>query len=1584
MNRRSRTAFRIGTSIANRTQTSVTKSPSFFSKCICVLLFASLLSASAAFGQVEDLIADPAADPANKKQLKDLFRDIFGGKKNNRPQNPRRAIPGGGIGDANGSRDPIDSRAPRDVRVEQLMQTADDATKKKDFKTAIDLYQRLLDQPEDSLSHSTTGKWQSARQTANERLGQLPETVLTEYRSQYGGLAQQLLQSARRSGQAADFVGVATRFFHTPAGYEAAQYLATQHFDKSEFELAARWFSELAASPAAVNQQDAWLVQAAFALTKAGDTEGAAALIRRLSAGPETYVALGSTKIKASEFLSHTSDVTALEKRSLSDWIQLYGTAARTGTAIGGDPLLTPNWTVPLTASHSVRNSIKWLAHDLQDQHRSMILAAQPLAVNGRVIYRDLRGLRCVDIERGETIWEGIEGVSAERILSGFPLPQSEMNDNWRFQGNPFPNQNDYQGMSAEYSPLTSLLFRDGTYGLISSDGERVFVVEDYGILSMRQPGQNWGWDGTPEHNDAYGVPWKTNRLAAYDLRTGRALWSVGGIQSNESFDLPLSGSYIHGTPVVDGTDLFLVASKGEEVRLWALDSKLGQPKWSQLIAFSDTKIDQDLARRWIAAQVSVGRGIVVCPTSVGWLVAVDRMRQSVLWAYRYSPREQNVGERDSSVPLLVQRELNGAWCPSAPVISDSRVIFTPQDEPVLICLSAVDGQLLWQKPKETGLYLAGVFDQLAIVVGESDVSALKLSDGNVAWKSEFRNGIRPSGRCVVVEDRIYLPLNSGELRVIQLKTGTVASKTYVASAEPALGNIAMHRGQLVSLGLSGMTAFGQRDAIFEEIQQRLAANPEDAQALLRSSEIQLMNRDYAAALPLLRKVAVDRLSNAEQARHRSALVECLSVLTRDDPKLRNEEFAELGGIVSSPAEILAYNNLIVEKLTAEKRSADAFDKLTELVTRVDNQPISAPSDREWKLKPLFWISGRMQSVWSEAIESERQRIDDLVVAKIREASSGDLDSLQRVATLFAFHPAGIDVLERFVERLIEAKDFAGAQLELERLAEFSNHATAARATERLARLMILQKQPKDAVYYFSQLESKFGDTVVRDGRTGEQLVRQVRDSGELDFAPHLFSQLWQSTTLKVDQSMINFAPQSQDVAHETSLPFFSNLGLEYHQNEQRLAFESAATGQVEWMVPLHGALRVADDGYLTASHIGHQMYFVSRGVLHAISPVERRILWTKTLDNGGDGNLQLRNDSRQMVSPMSTAGRDESSPSLLLQKSMTMGNLVIVRPGYLCLYGRRSLTLLNPRTGEEIWQRDGLPVNAQIIGNREAIFVVSLDRADPLAYRASDGKPLDVPRVGKFLSNALMASGSSFLLFEQPGAPPLATFGIRRSKTAKSILRLFDPVTHKTEWQLEYPAGTLVNPLGQSELILAKTDGHLERLEISTGKVTNLEVNPQPHANPKSSEKFLLADDDRIYLIANEADFRNHWFGENLASVRAHGWITAWSRRDNRFLWSQRVEHQNLVIDRFSTMPVLLFVSRSLRQQRGDMGVLNIEAIHKQTGNVLIDSKIASTYTGFHALEIKPQIPSIELKSYNGRLRLTPADEAVSPDSND
>lgn len=207
--------------------------------------------------------------------------------------------------------------------------------------------------------------------------------------------------------------------------------------------------------------------------------------------------------------------------------------------AAAGDPLLIPRWENPLTDSPAVARRIEHLQLDLRDQGLAPILAWQPLATHGVVLFRGLRGVRAVDIATGSTLWETETTLTPEGMIAGLPPAGVDPQQSWRFRMNNLQQDGEYAGPSAEYHPVASLLFRDGVYGSISSDGQHVFLLEDQAVLSRSQPGWQWG---EQENQDLYGLDWTSNRLSAYDLLSGRLRWTVGGSAADESLQLPLSG----------------------------------------------------------------------------------------------------------------------------------------------------------------------------------------------------------------------------------------------------------------------------------------------------------------------------------------------------------------------------------------------------------------------------------------------------------------------------------------------------------------------------------------------------------------------------------------------------------------------------------------------------------------------------------------------------------------------------------------------------------------------------------------------------------------------------------------------------------------------------------------------------------------------------------------------------------------------------------------------------------------------------------------------------------------------------------
>ncbi|MEK6235577.1 MAG: hypothetical protein N2C14_12785, partial [Planctomycetales bacterium] len=122
---------------------------------------------------------------------------------------------------------------------------------------------------------------------------------------------------------------------------------------------------------------------------------------------------------------------------------------------------------------------------------------------------------------------------------------------------------------------LKQRLWNDQSFGTLSSDGKRVFAIEDLalrtnqrnipgrGVFVMR-PGQRTTGSSVKDYN----------RLAAYGIRTGKLKWEVGGRKGDG--ELHLAGTFFLGPPLPLAGRLYVLGEAGNEVKLIVLDAVTG------------------------------------------------------------------------------------------------------------------------------------------------------------------------------------------------------------------------------------------------------------------------------------------------------------------------------------------------------------------------------------------------------------------------------------------------------------------------------------------------------------------------------------------------------------------------------------------------------------------------------------------------------------------------------------------------------------------------------------------------------------------------------------------------------------------------------------------------------------------------------------------------------------------------------------------------------------------------------------------------------------------------------------------------
>lgn len=1471
---------------------------------------------------------------------------------------------------ASGAKDYIDARAPRDLPLEALWTTARSALDAGDWKRGIDWTQKLLDIPGDALIRTGPDRWTSLRAAAQARLNAAPREIRIDYERQYGGLAQQLLLETRRNGSTERLVEVATRFLHTRAGADAANALATWHVDRQEFALAVRWFHELDASGAEIARDPRWRLKAALAARQAAP-ETVDAWLKPLGNAP---VEIGGRSLSPRTALDDLPSMSNSVEPQIAEWRQAFGTSARTALVPPGEPLLQPEWSRPLSTHPVIEARVVELLRDLQDEALIPFLAAMPIAIGDYIAFRDLRGVRVVSAGTGQVLWDTARGLTPEQILLGQPQTNG---DTARF---PWPQGLDdsFFGEMAEFHPLTNLLFRDATVGHISSDGQRLFVLEDVAVLTRNQSG--YQWDDSADTDDPFGMAWATNRLTAYDLATGRERWTIGGPAGDDPYAPPLAGSFFLGAPLAVGDELFAVATLGEEIRLWSLDAATGRPRWWQLLAYADTKIERDIARRWIGSPIAAGQGILVCPTTVGWVVAVDTARRSLMWAHRYLPPVEDP-QSDPGLQFLPQRGLNDQWAVGSPMIVGQSVLFAPPDGQDLICLNLGDGALKWQHPRGEGLLVAGVAADRVLILEATGLQALSLGTGEVLWRCPWDSGRNPIGRGVVAGDRFILPMSDRELWSIDITSGDLKQRLRQPDGQPALGNLIKANGRWISLGPEGCIVFRERDDVKAELAARLQQDATDPDALLRGAEIDLLDRNFRGAEARLNRIR-SRLDAVNEQRRRTVLWQVLSHRLHSDPDAGEAALNELSRLAATDEERFLVTAWSAKWHEHHGDAFRAFQVLYEAGRERQPEWVSSPDEPTVRVRRVAYLAGRMADLRTRASSDIRARIDDVIARAIDGVASGNEkplqtfdESRQRLAELFAPQAASAKLWRQLANERIAARDWSGAEAILGRLCEHSDAAVSAESRLRLAHLWIRWGVGEDARPLLETLIARGG--VLPDGRRVDEAARFLL--GELpvdadDVAPpsRVAVSKWQSR-----QTPTTHAPPMQEILPPLGWPSWRRYSIQHEPQEQRVTFQSWSSDAWQWLAPLRTRGQGGDQQYAPSQFVDHRLWIVSHDTLHCLSPFERRIVWTRGLDPSFDAQSHRQ---AMRTTPPSLYGSSEQETGFETWDRWTneRGCLAVANRRYVCLVGRRELVVLDPLTGHDIWRKANVSPQAAVFGGTDVLYVFQQHRDPPIAeaYRAADGQPLSIPNLADRLSHALTIRGNDLVLLEArrpfglPFIMPIPT------------LRRWNPLTGRDAWKLDLPAGSVAGMAGDEMAIvlLPKSEGapnsprKLEWIDLENGTRHPL----APVTLVASTSSFVpLVDDDHIYLVANnESGVAYHHYGDSLPSIPAHGRVAAWDRRTGQLLWHRDVADQHLVLDRFTHSPVLLFLSRSWKQQaNSSFTQLSLLALHKPTGQVLYESTAPSAFSGFHGLVIRPAVPSIELQSYNLKLRLSPAE---------
>jgi outer membrane protein assembly factor BamB len=1536
---------------------------------------------------------------------------------------------------------------PANPRAQLRLKAAADFIKEEAWAEAVRDLQWLLDLKEDTFvevdKQGPDGKkavtWSSVRTEANRLLASLPPVGRERYELEYGPTATHLLQEARDKTSPEKIAEVAQRFSHTKAWVKALPLLGHFYLDTGDWALAAFFYGRLLGRLPVADWEAETLFHATRAFRLAGNKSQAEKIWKEFTRKADKgSIRIGDRTRTVQEWEKELDRDAPEIAAVVIDWPMYRGNASRTAQGNGGTPFLEKRYARPTVGAQTVENQfvdsptaknlLAQAVKTLQQRDEAVLPSFFPIAADGKIFYRSYWGVHALDAKSGKLAWEAGSKLSLEYLIKD--------SSKWQYLNNWV--QAYLGGQAGPNIGRPGILLENSTTGTLSTDNQFVFVVDDLPLPPLPNPGMDdmkfpgGGRVGSPNYGTLTNAV-SSNRLLAYSLKAGKLLWELGG-KADKPGEPDFSDTFFLGPPLPLQKKLYVLTEKAQELRLACIDPNKAEVVWTQSLAVTKNKLLADPIRRTQAAHLAYGEGILVCPTNAGAIFGVDLLTHGLIWAHFYREKSEAANPYEAGMlpPGVMMPAGGGAvmmpggnpnnrrftqseWKVTAPAVQDGRVVFTAPDGSGIHCLDLRDGTLLWKANRaDDDLYLGGVIAGKVLLVGKKECRALNLADGAEAWRKETG---KPSGQGVASGGIYYLPLRSSaanrdesEVCAIDVAKGDVVAHVK-SRRQDVPGNLLFYEGDVLSQGVDEVVAFPQMKVKLDQVNELIAKNPNDPAGLTERGELKLGKGDYVGAVEDLREALANNPPKEVLSRARELLFQTLTEwLQRDFNAAEKylDEYRDLCKVPVDPAapqadrvkaekeqqrRNAAYHFLLARGRESQGKLVEAFDAYLQLASLgADSSGASLIGDRGAKVPPEVLARGQINALLARATEEQRKSLEERIAKKYAEIKEGpDPAALRGFVALFGLESkVGREARLQLAERLM-GQEGTGNLLETERELLLLWHQKAdvqmaARAVEALARLMARKGLLDDAAHYYRILGREFANVKVRDGKTGEDLFKEM--ATDKRFLPYLDEPEKadnDAVKIKVKEEFGAFQQtkiQFQFAPDGEVLPFFQRHRaiLDLTNNGHDFKLIDRLTGEEKLKLPL---TRTTFQQFLWAGGnntppryayqtVGHVVVLPLGHMVFAIDTINKKLLWERSLIGAALGQQN----------PNVTVDPRDNSVVLSYADGFTqrLGYLPPVQASYVCLQTRDGLVALDPITGATLWTRPDINPRSQIFGDGQHVFVVEMNQegkpAGTRALNALDGTAVSVPDFAALFDKRLRVLGGNLLVSDT-----VTGGGV--------LLRLYDVRNGKDLWDRVFPAGSVLLRCEQPYLAGAvDPKGHLTVFDLRTQN-TVLEADVEPKSIDKAQGVALLQDRTQFYLLVNGPQDANvnPWGGPwsnlmpttGIQSLPVNGMVYVFDRETGKFRWKNEVAQQMLMLESWDEMPVLLFTSRYQKLMgagvnRWAVNGVSVKVIDKHSGKMKYDQPELNNNNAqqFHAFSWDRNSGTIQLTSYNFKVTLT------------
>jgi outer membrane protein assembly factor BamB len=681
----------------------------------------------------------------------------------------------------------------------------------------------------------------------------------------------------------------------------------------------------------------------------------------------------------------------------------------RNGGSSGQLPLSNKRWDLVTTASPRQERDVRAVNEALIGNGKLPPPSWIPIRVGDHLLMRTTERLVGVDYRTGKRVWTYPWQTASEELTEDEQSLDSMQNE------------------KALGDLLMQRVWNDNPYGQISSDGQRVFMLDSLMEVEL-MPFAALNMQGTRPADG------RANTLVALDLETeGKLLWRLGaGVDDGTE----LSNAFFLGPPLPVAGRLYVIAELAGDIILFCLDPATGKELWrQQLVAVESGGIETDAVRRVSGAVPTYFGGIMICPTGAGAIVAMDLSDRMIRWGVAYN---RNVGVNNAMLQrgvALDNAQLLQRWFSGAAVVAENTVLVTPIESDRLLGLDLLTGETRFPDQNRIQFrYLAGARNGHYFVVGPDGVRAHDLSTGRTVWNSPddlLEAGQVISGVGVFGDGEYLLPTSTNEIIRISLADGTVLGRR---QTRYPLGNLVAAGGEIISQGPTKLSvAYGER-SLEPLVDQMLATNPQDLDALIRKSELLIERGGRKQALELL-----DQANRIDPENDEIRMLNVTAMLGQlhDDPTASGELIDKLDSLIERPLQRIEYLSLLARMALEQRQHVVAVDRLIELSALLHSNPLLEPTAKEISDEAGHqstldqWIAARLTDVYQQTTEPERAQINQSLRKFAQAKRHGSTDYLQSIVRIFVAWN-GIDAMRVELEKRLRDDS---ALLQLERVA---------------------------------------------------------------------------------------------------------------------------------------------------------------------------------------------------------------------------------------------------------------------------------------------------------------------------------------------------------------------------------------------------------------------------------------------------------------------------------------------------------------------------------------------------------------------